>query len=1008
MKKYRSQITVLLFTVFFFLTASLLSEVAAQGSITIHGTVTDASGEPLIGVNVVEKGTTNGQITDIDGKYTLSISGKNSILSFSYIGYMTQEMAVGNNTTMNVQLRDDSHNLEEVVVIGYGTQAKKDLTGSVGVVSQAKLENQASPGIGQNLQGKIAGVQIMQDNGTPYGGTSIRIRGNGSFGATSAPLIVVDGMITNDGLNNLNPNDVENITILKDAASAAIYGSRGANGVVIVTTKKGSFESPMKIDVSAYASVDNVRYKIPTLTAKDYAILVNDYYAAANLPVPFSDAEVGSFGKGTNWVDEITQSGNKQSYSVNITGGTKANAYAATANLYTGEGIIKNTTFKRGNIKLSNDMLILPTLKVGVNLNVNYGASHNTDWGQAIDRALIYPPTVPAYDENGDYGVSSHHGEPITMLQPLIAVDLWTYDQTWRKFIGIAYAEWEIVKGLTLKTSFNAENYIWDQDHFIPSYSYGPKGLISDHPVAQLYVDYNNRINYEWDNILTFSKRFNVDHNLTAMAGYTFQEYNRNSLWGYRTDFLNNDKSMQVLSAGASNIDNDEVKESWAILSYLGRVNYDYQNKYLLSASIRVDETSRIAKNNRTGVFPGASAGWVISQEEFMKDISLFSYLKLRASWGVLGNQDIGIYPYQTTLNSSDLNYVFGEGTDGTTLTGVGPTALGNSSLLWEKTSTVGVGLDSYFLDDHLTFMADFYKRNTTDILVRVPLLSTAGINTDRYPYQNAGAVTNTGIELSLGYSNARDNMPLTYDVSVNWTYNTNKVTKIPAPIVNNFDRVEVGHSINEWYGYVQDGIFQTKEEIANSATQPNAAPGDIKFKDLDENGVIDTNDRQFLGHSTAPHSFGGNIAMAYKKFDLVAAFYGQLGAYRNMDKVGFAITRGGEQTSEWMYKQRWTGPGTSNYIPRVVAGDPNDNYRRSDFWLRSTDFFRLQNLQIGYNFDKLLMGQSANVIKKLRFYIAAQNLFCINSYPGWDPEQNVNGGFPIPRSFYAGINVGF
>ncbi|MDR1556026.1 MAG: TonB-dependent receptor [Tannerellaceae bacterium] len=1008
MEKYRSQITVILFTVFFFLTASLLSEMAAQGSITIRGTVTDTSGEPLIGVNVVEKGTTNGQITDIDGKYTLSISGKNSILSFSYVGYMTQEMTVGNNTTMNVQLRDDAQNLEEVVVIGYGTSAKKDLTGSVGVVSQAKLENQASPGIGQNLQGKIAGVQIIQNNGTPYGGTSIRIRGNGSFGATSAPLIVIDGMITNDGLNNLNPDDVENIIILKDAASAAIYGSRGANGVVIVTTKKGSFDSPMKIDVSAYASVDNIRHKIPTLTAKDYAILVNDYYAAANLPVPFSDAEVGSFGKGTNWVDEITQSGSKQSYSMNITGGTKANAYAATANLYTGEGIIKNTTFKRGNIKLSNDLRILPTLKVGVNLNVNYGVSNNTDWGQAIDRALIYPPTVSAYDENGNYGISSHHGEPITMLQPLIAVDLWTYDQTWRKFIGITYAEWEIIRGLTLKTSFNAENYIWDQDHFRPSYSYGPKGLISDHPVAQLYVDYNNRINYEWDNILTFSKRLNVDHNLTAMAGYTFQEYSGNSLWGYRTNFLNNDKTMQVLSAGASNIDNDGVKESWAILSYLGRINYDYQNKYLLSASIRVDKTSRITKNNRTGVFPGASAGWVISQEEFMKDMPLFSYLKLRASWGILGNQDIGVYPYQTTLNSSDLNYVFGEGTDGTTLTGVGPTALGNSSLLWEKTSTVGGGLDAYFLDDHLTFMADFYKRNTTDILVRVPLLSTAGINTDRYPYQNVGAVTNTGIELSLGYSNVRDNMPLTYDVSVNWTYNINEVTKIPAPIVNNFDRVEVGHSINEWYGYVQDGIFQTQEEIANSATQPNAAPGDIKFKDLDGNEVIDTNDRQFLGHSTAPHSFGGNIAMGYKNFDLVAAFYGQLGAYRSLDQVGFAITRGGEQTSEWMFKQRWTGPGTSNYVPRVVAGDPNDNYRRSDFWLRSTDFFRLQNLQIGYNFDKLLTGQSANVIKKLRFYIAAQNLFCINSYPGWDPEQNINGGFPIPRSFYAGINVGF
>ncbi|GHT34267.1 hypothetical protein AGMMS49574_21440 [Bacteroidia bacterium] len=289
--------------------------------------------------------------------------------------------------------------------------------------------------------------------------------------------------------------------------------------------------------------------------------------------------------------------------------------------------------------------------------------------------------------------------------------------------------------------------------------------------------------------------------------------------------------------------------------------------------------------------------------------------------------------------------------------------------------------------------------------MVQVPILSTAGV--DNSPYQNAGACTNTGIELTLGYSNAVNKQPLTYDVSVNWTYNKNNVTEIPAPIVNGFSRVEVGHSINEWYGYVQDGIFQTKEEIASSPLQPNAAPGDIKFKDLNDDKVIDSNDQQFLGHAFSPHNFGGNISLAYKNFDLSANFYGQIGGYNSMDASGFAITRGGEQTSAWMYLQRWTGPGTSNYVPRTVAGDPNDNYRRSSFWLRSTDFVRLQNVQIGYNLDKLLYGEASHVIKKLRFYIAAQNLFCINTYPGSDPEQGI-AGYPIPRSFYAGINIGF
>ena len=997
--------TTIIVCAFISLLLLLPASIMAQSKVIVTGTVTDMSGTPLIGVNVFEKGTTTGTITDLDGKYSLSVSGQSAVLSFSYIGYMTYEVAVGNRTVVNAQLTEDTQRLDEVVVVGYGVQRKKDLTGSVGSVSQDKMENTAVVGIGNNLQGKLAGVQIVQNDGTPYGGTTIRIRGTGSFGATSNPLIVIDGMITNDGLSNLNPNDVENITVLKDAASAAIYGSRGANGVVIITTKKGDFERPLKVDVSAWAAVDNIRHKIPTLGAKQYATLVNDYYEAANLPIPYTQDEINSFGEGTHWLDEISQTGFKQSYSVNITGGTKMNAFAASMNFYKGEGLIKNTDFTRGNVKLSNDMKLLSNLKFGVNMNVNYGVSNNTDWGQAIDRALIYPSTVPAYDENGDYAISTHAGEPITMLQPLIAVDLWTYDQKWKKFLGSTYLEWEIIKGLTIKTSFYAEYTHWGQDHFVPSYSYGPSGLISDHPLAELYVDSDESINYEWDNILTYMHTFNDVHNFTAMAGYTFQKTDASNIDASRTNFLSNDKYMQVLDAGSDNINNGGTKSEWAILSYLGRVNYDYARKYLLSASIRVDKTSRIAKAHRTGVFPGVSAGWVISEEDFLKDASFLSYLKLRGSWGMLGNQDIGVYPYQTTLNSTALYYPFGSGNEGTTYTGVGPTALGNSSLLWEKTTTYGVGVEANFFNNKLGFIADFYRRNTSDILVQVPILGTAGV--DSSPYQNAGKCMNTGIELSLSYGNYADNRPFTYEVSVNWTYNKNKVTYIPDPIVNSFTRVSVGQAINDWYGYVQEGIFQTEEEIAQSPTQPNAAPGDIKFKDLDGNKVIDSNDQTFLGHSVAPHNFGAHIAMSYKNFDLVASFYGQVGGMNSIDAPGFAITRGGEQTSAWMYEQRWTGPGTSNYVPRVVAGDPNDNYRRSSFWLRSTDFLRLQNIQIGYDFSSLLKASSASFIKKLRVYIASQNLFCINSFPGFDPEQNVNG-YPIPRSIYAGLNVSF
>ncbi len=975
---------------------------AQQSAIT--GKVTDENAAPLAGATVKVSGSNTAVATNADGTFSISAS-KGQTLEITYVGKVDEQVVIGDNHSLNITLKDADAGLNDVVVVGYGTQAKKDLTGSIGVISQSKMENQATVGIGQNLQGKLAGVQIIQNNGTPYSGTQIRIRGTGSFGASSNPLIVIDGMITNDGLANLNPNDVENITVLKDAASAAIYGSRGANGVVIVTTKKGNFEAPMKVNFSAYAGVDQVRYKIPTLTAKQYAVQVNDYYGAANLPQPFTQEEISSYGKGTNWVDEITQSGFKQDYSLSIYGGTKNNAYAIAADYFDGQGVIKNTNFKRGNIKISDDNRILPNLKLGISLNINYGVSNNTDWGQAIDRALIFPPTEPVYDANGDYSAAIHNGEPVTMLNPLIAVNLWKYKQTWKKLLGTAYLEWDIIKDLKFKTSLNAEYYGWNQDHFIPSYTFGPAGLIGDHPIAELYVDQNENVNYEIDNILTYTKRINQDHNLTVMAGYTFQQTNGSNLNASRNDFLNNDPNMQVIDAGNSNISNGGNKYAWAIQSYLGRINYAYKDKYLLSSSLRIDQTSRIASTHRTGVFPGASAGWVISKEKFFENVSAVNNLKLRASWGILGNQDIGTYPYQTTLNSTGLYYPFGAGGDGTTYTGVGPTSLGNPNIRWEKTSTYGAGLEASFLNNRLSFIADYYKRNTSDILVQIPLLATSGVN--NAPYQNAGSVSNTGIELTLGYSD-QIGKSFKYDVSVNWTHNKNIVTKVPSPIVNSFSQTTVGNSINEWYGYVQQGIFQTQEEIDKAPTQPNAAPGDIRFKDLNNDGLINSDDRTFIGLAVAPNTYGGSISMSYKGFDLVTSFYGQTGALRSIDQVGFAITRGGEQTSAWMYNQRWTGEGTSNYVPRVVAGDPNDNYRRSTFWLRSSDFFRLQNVQIGYDFTGLLGNKAATTIHKLRFYVAAQNLFCINSYPGWDPEQSINGGYPMPRSFYGGINVQF
>ena len=982
------------------------AKIDAQALLEIRGRIIDSSTQETIpGASIIIEGTKTGTMSSDKGEFFLKAQ-VGQIMVISSIGYKTERIqVVYDKKNYDCVLHPDFQMLEESIAIGYGTQNKRDLSGSIGTISQKKMENQATPGIGQNLQGKLAGVTVVQSNGTPYSGVGIRLRGVGSFGASSSPLIVVDGMITNDGLSNLNPDDVEDITVLKDASSAAIYGSRGANGVIIITTKSGRYEQPLKISANAYYAMDSFRKKIELLTAKEYAEVVNDYYRAASLPVPFSDSEVASYGKGTNWLDEISQNGLKQDYSVSITGGTEKNQYAVAMNLYNGKGLIRNTDFTRGNIKLTNEMKLLPALKLGVSLGINYGKSNNTNWGSAIANALIYPPTVPAYDENGDYGVSTHHGEPITMVQPLIYVDLEKYDQTWKKFLGNTYIDWEIIKGLVLRSTIFAEYTHWYQDYFNPSYSYGPAGLVCDHPTASLSVSSNQHLNYEWDNVLTYSKTFNHDHSITAMIGYTFQDATWNNLGASRSTFLNNDKLLQVLSAGTSAINNSGSKAEFAIQSFLARINYDFRHKYLFTASARVDQTSRISKEYRTGVFPGASAAWVLSEENFMKSLPAVSFMKLRLSWGVLGNQEIGNYPYQTTLTNNGLYYPFGSGNEGTIYTGVGPTSYVNNELKWEKTMTYGVGFDANFFNSKLSVITDLYLRNTSDILVRVPILATSGV-AGSSPYQNVGACVNKGVELTLGYTNASDNKEFTYDMSVNWAYNRNEVTSIPNAIVNAFSRTEVGHSINEWYGYVADGIFQNEAEIQNWATQPNAEPGDIKFKDLNGDNVINADDRDFIGKSVAPHTFGANLSASFKGFDFAASLYGQVGAKVSIDAVSFALLRGGEQTSAWMYRQRWTGEGTSNYVPRVTASDPNDNYRRSSFWLRSSDFMRMQNIQIGYDFHRLLKGRPAERISKLRLYAAAQNLFCINSYPGFDPEQGINV-YPIPRSIYLGLNLG-
>lgn len=971
--------------------------------IVVSGTVVDERGVPIPGVTVLVKGTTIGNATDLDGKYTLT-APEQSVLVFSFIGYIPQEVTVSNRSIINVTLKEDQSSLDEVVVIGYGTQKKSDLTGAIASVSGEETENQAVASVAQALQGKVAGLNIRQTSGSPGAGAEIRIRGMGSFGANSSPLVVVDGIITNGGLMDMDPSNIESVTVLKDATSAAIYGSRGANGVVLITTKRGK-AGKEKISFQSFYSFDQVVNKIGTVDAETYEGMVNDFYGNQGLLVPYPI--VGALGVNTNWQDEVFRTGGKQNYSLSMSGGTEKNLHAITLSYYKGEGIVVNSDYSRINFRVNNDIKPINGLNIGSSFGFSYGMSRQGDPNGATSLALIYSPNVRPFNEDGSYGIADRAGQPTTMTQPLVAAYERVNDDNRIGLLGNIYAEYEIISGLKFKTSVGAEYINLDAKSFIPSYNFG---LGNINGIATLNRNISATQNVMIDNIFTYNLNINDSHNLDLLAGYTFQKERFEFVRAFRNTFSRNDRDLQVLDAGTANDIARGNYTEWALQSYLARVNYSFKDRYLLSSSIRVDQSSRFAKGNRTGVFPSLSAGWVLSNEEFLSNnLGQISYLKLRTGFGILGNQDVGIYPYQSVINPT-LAYSMGRSEN--VLPGAAPTEFANQNISWERTNTIGAGLEVNLFQDQLGFIVDYYDRRTTDVLVRVPLPFISGLAT--FPYQNVGSVRNNGVEFTVDYRKTGVNKNyLSYNVGFNITINNNEVTKLDSGLDiiqagggqgGVETRTTEGHGINSFFGHIHDGIFQSIEEIANSPFQPNAAPGDIKFKDINNDGVIDANDRTFIGSFLPKQIIGFNSGMRYKNFDLSLSITGDFGRDQNIFARGFAAARAAESTNI-MWADRWTGPGTSDFVPRIIGGDPNNNSRSSDFWIRSQNYIRVQNIQLGYNFSTEFIRRVG--LEKMRIYIAGQNLFTFTDFPGFDPETAATA-YPIPRSVFAGLNLGF
>ncbi len=962
--------------------------------VKISGKIVDTNNQPLPGANILEKGTTNGTQTDFDGNFSLTVTDQNSILIVSYLGFITQEITVSNQTNITITMLDDEAALDEVVVIGYGTQRVKDLTGSVKQIKGESFKNDALTAPGLALQGRVAGVRVINSGGRPGSNPTIRIRGATTLtGGGNEPLYVVDGQIVSSGIGFLNQQDIESMTVLKDASASAIYGSRAAAGVVLITTKRGRIGKPV-VEFTSTFSIDTATNELDMLNAQEYETINDELFSNAGLTPP-GYGVVTTLGD-TNWLDQVFRTGSQQNYHLSVRGGNQNNKYAVKAGYYHQEGLVKKSMLDKFTFGVNNDINIGSKIKLSSNIDVTYSKDNQTDDSLVILRALQMPVNVAVEDVDGGLAFSGS-----TVPHPLADLDRTSPKSDQLIAIGKVSVDYEIIDGLVAKSTFGLEYRNSSRRNFTPT-RFFPKDLLGANtsPLATLDTGTNRLFVYNWDNQISYSKSFG-DHNFSATAIHTAQESDFVSYNLFASNFLSNEPAFQVIDANV-----DETSEragnnrsQWAISSLVGRVTYDYKGKYLLSASVRRDNSSRIHPDFREAVFPSFSAGWVISDESFF-NIPAIDRLKFRAGYGEIGNERIGNYPYQSTIRP--IGSVF---LGGGIQTIVGANRLPNDALEWEATNTTNFGIDLNLFDNKLSLTADYFVKETEGILRTLEVPGYFGISG---PISNTSAVENKGFEIAFTY--AQDFGDLHVEISPNYTYVSNKITKLNRfeDAVDSALRTSViGRPNGSIFGYIADGIFQNQGEIDAHATQETGtAPGDVRFRDLNGDGVIDPEDRDFIGVFTPPHDYGININLQYKNIDLTILGVGQSGGqnqwrpdwgYHNFIRP-FEINGG-------IFRNRWRGEGTSNTLPRIVSGDPNRNARASSLFLESTDYFRIQNIQLAYNFPENTIEKLG--LSKLRIFTAGQNLITFTDFSGFDPQTGYFT-YPVVGSVYFGLNATF
>ncbi|MBF8150247.1 TonB-dependent receptor [Winogradskyella sp. F6397] len=1007
---------------------SFLFTMAVFGqNVDVTGTVTEASsGQPLPGVNVVLKNTSKGASTNFDGEFTLLDVPLNSVVVISYLGFLTQEITIVNSEPLNVVLVEDTESLDEVVVIGYGTQKKRDVTGAVSIVDSKTLDELKPVKVEQALQGTVSGVNVTSQSGAPGAGLDIRIRGISTNG-TNGPLVIIDGYQGDLGI--VNPNDIESITVLKDA-QAAIYGTIGANGVVLITTKSGKKGGKTQVSINSYTGFQEATRHLSLLNATEYALILNESYANGGQALPFPN--VSGLGQGTDWQEEVlNKSVPLMNHDFSISGGSEKIAYSISGSHLYQQGIVgpKKSDFRRNTARASISGDISDKLKFNTNITYTYldrDSVNDFGLGSVLFNALNIPATYSTHDTNGDFTlIPSSSGLGIEIINPLAQIENTYNDYDLKKLNGTASLEYQMLNNLNVtgRIGFNTANS--ESKSFAKMVDYG--GKVFD--VGRSRVDQNaiNDNDYSLDIFATYQNTFSDKHNVTFTGGTTIYQSFGNGLFATGYDVPNNSWSFADIAL-AQGTGGDGVRDvgSYAYderrLSFFTRLQYDFKGKYLFSAMLRRDSSTKFGPDNRVAYFPSATAGWVISDEDFFGDSSIFSFMKLRASYGILGNDQIPNNGYVGQL-SGEATYLF----DDVLTNGRAIGQLPNSELQWEEAKKFDVGLDFRLLNNKIDITTDYFINKRDNLLItNIPVSGITGVfgPGGGSPTVNAGGVENRGFEFAINY---RENFSDDFRVSASYNVTTlqNEVTEVNnstgfleagnfsvgQPVIS---RMEVGQPIGYFYGYKTDGIFQNQDEVNAHPSQldlgAEASPGDIRYVDINNDGEITIDDRTNLGDPIPDVTMGLNLTLNYKDFDFTAYAFASIGndMVRNYERTVTDVNRLN------YVLDRWTGEGTSNTVPRVTTA-ATTNRLFSDFFVEDASYLRIQNVQIGYSIPLNTIEKIG--LSKMRIYFGVNNLYTFTKYKGFDPGASsgapIGGGidygfYPIPRTYLCGVNLNF